>query len=116
MLDLHFLLLPSLIQYCGDFWRLSEQRTNLPLGASQGKMLERAGKREKKQQCRSFPPRADTRTSRSDRQHEEMNVDCSLLQPFPNLLRCEPGPGRIRQHKAYNGEWLVSQNISPKSE
>ena len=50
---------PCFVEHGGGLGRVAEQRTDLPLGAAQREMLQRAGEREQEQQRRAFAPGAD---------------------------------------------------------
>ena len=60
-------------------------------------MLERPGEREQEQQGCPFAPRPDARAAGGHSQHEEVDVDRALLQPFPHFLHREPTAGEISE-------------------
>jgi hypothetical protein len=51
-----------------------EQRTDFALSPFQGELLQAAGKREEKEQRRSFTPFSKTRCPGSHCQHQKMHI------------------------------------------
>ena len=85
------------IEHRGRFRGGVEKRTDLPLRAFHGEMLQRSGERKQEEQPRAFRPFANRRCTRRHRQHEEVHVHFSHPQFLPHLADREPRARQIRR-------------------
>ncbi len=94
--------------------RGAEQGLDLPLGAAQGVMFQRAGKRKEEQQNRTFVPLADAGTAGRHCQHEEMHVHHAVPEPLPDLDRRVPAAGHVGGQMPRQGVGVLAHRPGPQ--
>ena len=65
--------------------------------AVHGVVLQSSGDGKEKQQDDPFVPFVHHGGADRDGEHEKMDVERGLAEPFPDLLRGEPRPGQISE-------------------